>query len=145
MKNTFKALILATALTATIAQPAMAYPGYYHHHNHVGLALGIGAGVLAGTALYLATSPYYYGPAYYTPYPAPVAYYAQPPVVYAQPPQEVYQQPQPVMQQPAPQQVSMADNSYCREYDTMSRINGVITPTHGTACYQPDGSWQIVN
>jgi surface antigen len=26
-----------------------------------------------------------------------------------------------------------------------ARINGVMQPTHGTACLQPDGTWGIVS
>lgn len=34
---------------------------------------------------------------------------------------------------------------YCREYTAVSRIGGRSAETYGTACRQPDGSWQIVN
>jgi surface antigen len=37
------------------------------------------------------------------------------------------------------------DGRYCREYVTQSRIGGRLQETYGTACRQPDGSWQIVN
>jgi surface antigen len=37
------------------------------------------------------------------------------------------------------------DGRYCREYVTQSRIGGQLQETYGTACRQPDGSWQIVN
>jgi hypothetical protein len=36
-------------------------------------------------------------------------------------------------------------DGYCREYQTTARINGVMQPTYGTACLQPDGTWRIVN
>jgi surface antigen len=34
---------------------------------------------------------------------------------------------------------------YCREYQSTATIGGQSQPTYGTACRQPDGSWQIVN
>jgi surface antigen len=37
------------------------------------------------------------------------------------------------------------DGRYCREYTADARIGGRVQQTYGTACRQPDGSWQIVN
>jgi surface antigen len=37
------------------------------------------------------------------------------------------------------------DGRYCREYQTTSVIGGRAQQTYGTACRQPDGSWQLVN
>lgn len=37
------------------------------------------------------------------------------------------------------------DGRYCREYTARSRVGGRDVQTYGTACRQPDGSWQIVN
>ncbi len=34
---------------------------------------------------------------------------------------------------------------YCREYQTVATVGGERRETYGTACRQPDGSWQIVN
>ena len=34
---------------------------------------------------------------------------------------------------------------YCREYTTSSVIGGRVQETYGTACRQPDGSWQLVS
>lgn len=34
---------------------------------------------------------------------------------------------------------------YCREYQAISTVAGRQQQTYGTACMQPDGSWQIVN
>jgi surface antigen len=38
------------------------------------------------------------------------------------------------------------DNSgrYCREYQTTVTVNGQQQQAYGTACRQPDGSWQVV-
>jgi surface antigen len=36
------------------------------------------------------------------------------------------------------------DGRYCREYQTTSVIGGRAQQTYGTACRQPDGSWQLV-
>ena len=37
------------------------------------------------------------------------------------------------------------DGRYCREYTSTATIAGESQETTGTACRQPDGSWQIVN
>ncbi len=34
---------------------------------------------------------------------------------------------------------------YCREYQAVSTVAGRNQQTYGTACMQPDGSWEIVN
>lgn len=34
---------------------------------------------------------------------------------------------------------------YCREFLSKSTVGGETVQTYGTACRQPDGSWQIVN
>jgi surface antigen len=37
------------------------------------------------------------------------------------------------------------DGRYCREYQASSTVGNDTVQTYGTACRQPDGSWQIVN
>lgn len=37
-----------------------------------------------------------------------------------------------------------SDGTYCREYQQTITIGGQTTEGYGTACRQPDGSWQIV-
>jgi surface antigen len=37
------------------------------------------------------------------------------------------------------------DGRYCREYQATATVGGRPQQTYGTACRQPDGSWQIVN
>lgn len=37
------------------------------------------------------------------------------------------------------------DGRYCREYQTTSVIGGRAQQTYGTACRQPDGSWQLIS
>jgi surface antigen len=37
------------------------------------------------------------------------------------------------------------DGRYCREYTTTAQVGGRSEQVHGTACRQPDGSWQLVN
>jgi surface antigen len=37
------------------------------------------------------------------------------------------------------------DDRYCREYQATATIGGRLQETYGTACRQPDGSWQIVH
>jgi surface antigen len=41
--------------------------------------------------------------------------------------------------------VSIDGNQYCREYRTTADIGGRKQQVYGTACRQPDGSWQAVN
>jgi hypothetical protein len=36
-------------------------------------------------------------------------------------------------------------NRYCREYYHNSYVGGSQRQTYGTACLQPDGSWEIIN
>lgn len=43
------------------------------------------------------------------------------------------------------QTAQTGDGRYCREYVAQSTVGGRETQTYGTACRQPDGSWQIVN
>ncbi len=37
------------------------------------------------------------------------------------------------------------DGRYCREYTSQATIGGRQHQTYGTACRQPDGSWQLMN
>ncbi len=37
-----------------------------------------------------------------------------------------------------------ADNQYCREFQNKITVGGKTQNGYGTACRQPDGSWQIV-
>lgn len=41
--------------------------------------------------------------------------------------------------------VSVGGNEYCREYRSVANIAGKKQQVYGTACRQPDGSWQVVN
>ena len=41
--------------------------------------------------------------------------------------------------------VTIDGNEYCREYRTVADIGGKKQQMYGTACRQPDGSWQAVN
>ncbi len=38
-----------------------------------------------------------------------------------------------------------SSGQYCREYETAIVIDGKTQKAHGTACREPDGSWQIVS
>ena len=38
-----------------------------------------------------------------------------------------------------------SDGRYCREYQQTVVIDGQTQNAYGTACRQPDGSWQVVN
>ncbi len=41
--------------------------------------------------------------------------------------------------------VTYQGNQYCREYRTVANIGGKKQQMYGTACRQPDGSWQAVS
>ena len=47
-----------------------------------------------------------------------------------------------VTPQPAYQQ---SDGTYCREFQQTVTVGGETQEAYGTACRQPDGSWQIVS
>lgn len=40
---------------------------------------------------------------------------------------------------------AQAKEEYCREYTKTVRIGGRTEQAYGTACYRPDGSWEIIN
>jgi hypothetical protein len=76
-------------------------------------------------------------PAYYYPPPPPVYYY--PPPTYYAPPPAAYAPP--ATSAPA---YGQTQGQTCREYQSTTTIDGRPQPTYGTACLQPDGTWQIV-
>ena len=41
--------------------------------------------------------------------------------------------------------VTYQGNQYCREYRTVAKIAGKRQQMYGTACRQPDGTWQAVS
>ncbi len=41
--------------------------------------------------------------------------------------------------------VTIEGNEYCREYRTVANIAGKKQQMYGTACRQPDGTWQAVS
>ncbi len=98
------------------------YPRHYHHYPR---------GYYAPRVVYYAPPPAYY-------YPPP-----PPRVVYVNPPPPVVYAPAPV-QQTLPGGPLASNGPYCREYQSTTVVNGRNVPTYGTACQQPDGSWQIV-
>jgi hypothetical protein len=124
-------MALSAAAVMSVPTPAQAdsfafgySSGYYPRHHH---HRGYGA-----RYVYVAPPPVYY-------YPPPPAYYAPPPPAYYAPPPVVYQQPQTL-----PGGRLQAAQSYCREYQSTSVVNNQQVQSYGTACLQPDGSWQIV-
>ena len=44
-----------------------------------------------------------------------------------------------------PQRAYQENNTYCREYSQNIVVGGKTERAYGTACRQPDGTWQIVN
>ncbi len=82
-------------------------------------------------------------PAYqqgYAPPSPPTQGYVPPP-----PPTAYQQSGQGIAPQPAPSVQAAFDTSYCREYTTITVIDGTEQKSHGTACRQADGTWRIVN
>ena len=43
------------------------------------------------------------------------------------------------------QNVTINGNQYCREYRSVAVVAGKRQQVYGTACRQPDGSWQVQN
>lgn len=77
--------------------------------------------------------PYYPEPYYYHPR----VVYAVPPAQYA--PEVIY------INNDNSHVVDTNDGRYCREYQSNVRVGGRIQQTYGTACMQPDGSWEVMN
>jgi hypothetical protein len=120
----FAALAGAIVVAMALAGPALAWDG--HHHG----SRGFFSFSFGFPSYYYAPYPYY-APAYgYSPY------YAYPPS-YGYADQPMYQY------QPAPAQADQ--QSYCREFQSVIVVEGRQQQAFGTACLQPDGSWQIVN
>lgn len=76
-------------------------------------------------------NPYYYRQHYYGPQQV---FYAPP----APAPQVIY------INDNNSREISSNDGRYCREYQNTSRVGGSLQKTYGTACMQPDGSWEII-
>ncbi len=104
------------------------------------------------TTSYAAPQPvyYHYQPNYVAP-PAP-----PPTVVYSQynygyghhhrPRPVVIEQPTIIQQNIVPVSYQQPEaQPYCREYSNRVVVGGRVQESYGTACMQPDGSWQIVN
>lgn len=121
-----KTLLAAAAVTLSFSAAAEAYPYPYRHWHG-------GSNVV-----------FYSGPAY--PYYRPV-YVAQPVYAYPPPPPVYIPSPDqgPMYDTAAPAPQQQADGRYCREYQRDIRVGSRIAPAYGTACMQPDGSWQIVS
>lgn len=114
-----KKLILILVTILCISSPAFA-------RNHNGFATGVVVGaVVAGTI---------YNERHYAPYPYYEQRYYAPTrtIIVEQPPQVYYVQPRQV--QP-----------YCREFTQVINVGGYLQNAYGTACLQPDGSWEVVN
>ncbi|MDE1174690.1 MAG: hypothetical protein PW790_13635 [Parvibaculaceae bacterium] len=144
--------LTAAALAVALAMSVIAAPQPVEAGVYVGVNVGGYRPYYHGG--YRPYGPYgyrhYYGPgpvvvvpppAYYPP---PAVVYASPPVVYASPP-VVYAQPQVPAIDPGTPIYQRADGQYCREYNSTARIEGRNQAIYGTACRQPDGSWQFVN
>ncbi|HET6224577.1 MAG TPA: hypothetical protein VFE11_20545 [Dongiaceae bacterium] len=125
----FAALAGATVVALAAVGPALAWDG--HHHGSRGFF-----------SFSFGFPSYYYAPyPYYAPTYAYPSYYGYPPS-YAYPPS--YDYGGQTMYQPAPAQ-AYDQQSYCREFQSVIVVEGRQQQAFGTACLQPDGSWQIVN
>ena len=103
--------------------------GYYHRHGDGdGAAIAVGVGILAlGLAAAAASSSHDSGRHVYND-----GYYDGPPP----PPRPYYD---------SPYRQSRYEDDNClqsREYQTTIMIDGRRERAYGTACLQPDGSWQ---
>ena len=79
-----------------------------------------------------------------------VVIHRPPPVYVVRPPAAVYEPPPRVVYVPAPVAVApppppQVASSYCREYTETVVIGGRTHSAYGTACQQPDGSWQKID
>jgi hypothetical protein len=117
---------LAGVITAAmaLASPALAWDGHHGSRGYFSFSFGFPS--------------YYYAPyPYYAPTYAYSPYYGYPPS-YGYADQPMYQY------QPPPAQAD-GQQSYCREFQSTIVVEGRQQQAFGTACLQPDGSWQIVN
>jgi hypothetical protein len=117
MGSVRRGLVAAAGVFALGAALMAAAPAQAGDHHHSSFFFGFGFPVGG-----------YYGPSYYAPayaYPPPYAY--GPAYAYAP---------------PAPQYQTQG---YCREFQTTIVVDGQPQDAHGTACQQPDGSWQVMN
>jgi hypothetical protein len=69
----------------------------------------------------------------------PPVYYAPPPIYFAPPPAYYIQPPSPT----SVATTAPPSRQTCHEYKTTATIDGKPRPVVGTACLQPDGTWQI--
>ncbi|MBI1273968.1 MAG: glycine zipper 2TM domain-containing protein [Alphaproteobacteria bacterium] len=116
----------------------------------IATSVGVFAGGLVGSSVgrsldradhtyYRGQTTSYYAPqrhrAHYRPnYVAPAYHTTQ--VIYVP-------QPQPVYVQQGYVSPTSSNGSYCREYTSSVQIGNQLRESYGTACMQPDGSWQI--
>jgi len=115
-------------------------PSYKRHHDrydrhrpppHAYRSYGYRPYAYRETWIYSDPYPRYYPPARYAP-----QVYMAPPPVYQQPSMEAM---------PASPVYRTAQGQYCREYQSMIQVQGMMQPSFGTACLMPDGVWRIVN
>lgn len=144
MKKTFTLFAIVAAFSLSAA-PAFADKGghnhqknwknHHHHNHHYGhhhkpYKNGISISINSGWPSYY----HHYYPSYTVVKPIYIT--------------------QPVYVQPVVEQVIFASNvpgyqndygQYCREYNALIFVGGQKQSGYGTACYQPDGSWKVVN
>jgi hypothetical protein len=146
MQNYFRIIFSVAALIALSATPALADKDWHHdkhnsHWNHNKWNHNYHPKNSLSISLFSSTPGYYHS--YYPYYPH---YYTVAKPIYVT--QPIYVQPQPVVQQ-----VIFANASgyqtdtgqYCREYQALVFVGGQKQNGYGTACYQPDGSWKVID
>jgi len=127
------AIALCGAAVMAAALPAAPAQAWDHGHSHGSVFFGFGGPIGYG---YGYPYGYSYAPAYGYPYYPPPAYGYGPapdPNQYAYGPDQSGGQGQ------------SGGQSYCREFQTTIVVDGRPEKAHGTACLQPDGTWQVVN
>jgi hypothetical protein len=131
-KDRVRRILAGAAIIALAAVTLVPFPAAARVRGVVGFGFNLGVPVFPPPP------PIVYAP--------PTVYYVPPPPIVYTPPPVVYTTPTPaaVTQPPAAAPASGA-NSYCREYQSTSVIDGTPQTMYGTACLQPDGTWRIVN
>lgn len=122
-------LLAPTGAAADSVRIGLSSGGSHHNHGHADRYRGHRG--YSRYTRYRRGHHSSFGFVYINPYPV-YTYSPPPPVVYA----------------PAPAQAAAAPQTadrYCREYQKTVTIGGADQEVYGTACMQPDGSWEIMD
>jgi hypothetical protein len=134
-------LLAPSGAAADSVRIGLSFGASGYHHGHSGRYRGH-----RGYSRHSHYSRYSHYPRYRHRYRSSFGFvYINPYPVYTPP---VYSPPPPVVYVPAPVQTAVAPRTadrYCREYQKTATIGGVEREVYGTACMQPDGSWEIID